>query len=376
MKSVLILANHDVGLYNFRAELIEQLIQQGFDVHFSVPFGEKVHLIEKMGAIYHPAVINRRGRNPLQDLALFFHYLGLIRSLRPSAVLTYTAKANIYGGMACRITGVSQLANITGLGSELSRDGRVASLLRWLYRVGLSKSHTIFFQNESNKLYFLQRGLINARATGAGRPQVMVLPGSGVDVERFRPDPHKEFSDIGKARFLFISRIMKDKGIEEFLDASEKVKRLFPESQMDILGFYESEEYRKRVETLQAQGVIGDVIFSDDTRVEMHQADCVVLPSYHEGMSNVLLEAAASGLPIITSDIPGCREAVIDGCSGYLSEVRDANQLQDRMIRIIHQNSAAKQAMGTAGRKWMMEKFDRNQVIDAYMKCLENILNK
>lgn len=366
MKSVLILANHDVGLYNFRAELIERLIREGIDVRFSVPFGEKVILLEQLGAVYHPVELNRRGKNPLQDLRLLAYYLKLIRSVKPCAVLTYTAKPNIYGGLACRMMDVPQLANITGLGSELQQNGGTAKLLRFLYWVGLHKAQRVFFQNETNHWYFLSHGLANAS-------QAAILPGSGVNTERYRLLKGKTFSDTGSARFLYISRIMRDKGIKELLTAAVGIKAQHPETRFELLGFYESDEYRSEIESLQNQGIIDAVTFSSDTRIQMRDADCVVLPSYHEGMSNVLLEAAASGIPVITTDIPGCREAVVDGLSGYLCNVKDAEDLQAKMEQFIGLTAEEKAAMGIAGRKLMVERFDRNIVIDAYLQSIHEV---
>lgn len=374
MKKILILANHDMGLYNFRFELIQHLIQQGFEVHFSVPVGSKVPLLEGLSAIYHPTEMNRRGKNLFQDISLFTFYLKLIRSLKPVVILSYTAKPNIYGGIASSVLGVPQLANITGLGSELQGNGKSANLLRYLYRIGLRKTRAVFFQNSSNMKYFMEHGLLNAKPLTKNTQRPVTLPGSGVNTDRFKPLEGKVFSDTGSARFLFISRIMQDKGIEEFIAAAKSVKVQYPACQFDILGFYESDTYRKEIESLQKQGVIHSVMLSEDTRIQMADADCVVLPSYHEGMSNVLLEAASSGLSVIATDIPGCREAVLDGVSGYLCVKKDAESLGQQMVRLISRSADEKCAMGLAGRKLMVEQFDRRVVIAAYMREIQEIV--
>lgn len=366
MKKILILANHDVGLYNFRMELIERLISEGFEVHFSVPVGSKVPLIEALGAKFYPVSLNRRGKNPVQDWSLFRYYMGLIRRIRPVAVLTYTAKPNIYGGLACAMLRVKQLANITGLGSELHGNGKVAVLLRWLYRIGLGGAKTVFFQNEWDLSYFTGNGLV-------AQQEAVVLPGSGVNLDRFAPRPGKGFSPAGQARFLFISRIMQDKGIEEFLDAVLSVKRAYPDSCFAILGFYEGDTYQSRIQDLLRDGILESVFFSEDTRVQMADADCVVHPSWHEGMSNVLLEAAASGIPVICSDIPGCQEAVIDGVSGLLHQVRRQESLEDAMKRFIVLSAVEKQAMGLAGRRHAEARFDRQKVVEAYVSRLREL---
>lgn len=367
MKKILILANHDVGLYNFRMELIERLIREGFEVHFSVPDGSKVSLIEAVGAVFHPTSLNRRGKNPLQDLGLLWFYVRLIRHIRPGVVLTYTAKPNIYGGMACKMLRVPQLANITGLGSELHGNGKAAVLLRHLYRVGLKRAKTVFFQNVRDRDYFTENRLLFNQDT-------VVLPGSGVNLERFNPLEEKTFSSAGKASFLFISRIMKDKGIEEFLDAACRVKAEYPACTFTILGFHEGDTYKVRIEKLLEEGVLKSVSFSEDTRLQMADADCVVLPSWHEGMSNVLLEASASGLPIITNDIPGCREAVVEGVSGLLCVAKDTASLVDNLERFVRLSSEEKETMGEAGRRLMEERFDRNRVIEAYVEHISKVV--
>lgn len=374
MVKILILANHDIGLYNFRAELLQRLIDEGYSVHFSVPSGKRVPLIEAMGAVYHKTRINRRGKNPFQDMALLACYLKLIIHLRPAAVLTYTAKPNTYGGIACRLTRVPHLANITGLGSELHRKGYMARIMGWLYRVSLRTTRVIFFQNNSDLEYFIDQKIINQNISLNNSPKLHVLPGSGVNLERFTPDPAKQFSDTGMARFLFIGRIMKDKGIAEFLEAVEVIKSRYPSTQFEILGFYESEAFKFQIESMQNQGLIQSVILSEDIRRQLKTTDCVVLPSHHEGMSNVILEAASSGVPVITTDIPGCREAIINGETGYLCVARNAGHLAEQMERFINLDSDSKRALGRGGRVLMEERFNRKIVIDAYLRELTSLV--
>lgn len=360
-KSILILANHDLGLYNFRIELIQQFINEGYKVFISVPDGEKISLIEELGAIHIPVRMNRRGINILEDSRLLFHYFAEIRSIKPDVLITYTIKPCVYGGIISRVLKIRLLAAITGLGSGLYRDGIAACILRRLYKLGLANAKTVFFENAENMQYFKTHQLIDFNKSRA-----VLLPGAGVNIEKFRPDANRSFSDVGKGKFVFIGRIMKEKGIEEFLGAAELVKSEYPQVKFDIVGFYETHTYRVRIDELQSAGVIDSVIRSDDTRTQMKSADCVVLPSYHEGMSNVLLEAASSGIPIITSDIAGCRESVIDGKSGFLCNVGDAVQLSERMIQYLNLTAEARMEMGNLGRELMRNNFDRTLVSKAY----------
>ncbi len=299
--------------------------------------------------------------NPLQDLALYREYCRLVRRGKPSAVLTYTIKPNIYGGMACAALKVPCLANITGLGSALENPGLLGKLAAFLYRMGLNKDAVVFVQNPSNRDFVLNRRL-------AKEEQVRLLPGSGVNLEHFALLPFPE-----ETGFLFISRVMKEKGIEEFLDAAKKLKAEQPQLTFTILGACE-EDYAGQLAGLVHSGVIEYPGKVPDTRPYLEKAQCQVHPSfYSEGMSNVCLEAAASGRAVITTDHPGCREAVIDGVSGYLVKPRDAASLENAMRAFLALSHEERKAMGLAGRKHMEEHFDRRIVVGEYLEMIRRL---
>lgn len=371
-RSILIFVNHDGSLFNFRIEIIRMLIEEGYSVHFSVPYGPKVPLIKMEGAIFHSSPLQRRSKNPLDDLQLLAHYCHLIRLIKPAVVLSYTSKANIYGGIACRLFRTPQIANITGIGTELYKRNLIGRILSRLYSIGLQKTGYVVFQNEANLKYFYENKILEA--TPETRSRCVLLPGSGVNISKFFPDENKRFQPAQRAHFVFIGRIMRDKGIEEFLTAAERIKEIRAESRFSIIGFYEEDAYKPIVESLISRGIIDYVGHSEDTRIQMREADCLVLPSYHEGLSNVVLEAASSGLPVVTSDIPGCREAVMDGESGILVKVKDVESLVKAMLKICDLTEDQKGSMGMCGRNHVVEHFNRDNVVEFYKEKIERLL--
>lgn len=363
MKKILIIGNNDVGLYNFRKELIERLIMDNFQVIFTVPFGEKVERLKELGAEYYPIEINRRGTNFKEDYIVFKRYKELITRVKPDLILTYTIKPNIYGGIAAKQLHIPCIATITGLGTALQGNGWKTNLIKALYKYGISKNNVVFFQNESNQDFFVKEGMVNGE-------RAVVVPGSGVNTDYFAPAtvPH------GTVNFLFIARLMREKGIEEFLEAAKMIKTKYSNTLFQLLGYYDEDRYKKQVEALVSAGIIEYLGVSDDTRTEMAQADCIVLPSYHEGMSNVLLEGAAFGLPLITTNINGCKEAVEDGVTGFLCEKQKKDSLIDAIDRLMKLDDEQRKEMGQRGREKMIREFSRDLVIEKYTSSIQSIL--
>lgn len=363
MKKILIIGNNDVGLYNFRKELIEELITDGFTVHFTVPYGEKVELLKKTGAAYSPIEINRRGTNFLEDYIVYQQYITLISMVKPDIILTYTIKPNIYGGIAAKRLHIPCIATVTGLGTALQGNSLKTKIIKQLYQYGIKKDEMVFFQNESNKEFFLKQDLVDER-------RITTVSGSGVNTEYFAPEkvPHTSVN------FLFVARLMREKGIEEYLEAAKAIKKKYGNVVFQLLGYYDEDRYKKQVEDLVSEGIVEYLGVSADTRVEMALADCIVLPSYHEGMSNVLLEGAAFGMPLITTDISGCREAVEDGVTGFLCAKQDAESLTAAIEKFLKLDHSQRIEMGRKGREKMIREFDRKLVTEKYIDCIKSIL--
>lgn len=357
---LLILANYDVGLYKFRKELIQTLLHQTHEVVISLPDGTLVRKLEQMGCRFVDTPIDRRGINPLTDFRLLLQYRSLIRRERPDFVITYTIKPNIYGGMVCRFLRVPYAVNITGLGTAFQKRGVLRALVTALYRMGLKRAKVVFFENEDNL-----RFLVRERIVSAG--QACLLPGAGVNLDEFRLLPYPE--DSGVTRFLFMGRVMREKGVDELFAAMERLHTEGVPCILDVLGNYE-EDYTDAMARWEAAGWLRYHGYQPDVRPYIANCHCFVLPSWHEGMANTNLEAAASGRPVITSDIPGCREAVEDGVSGFLCKPQNAESLYQAMKRFLALSQPQRQSMGQAGRKRMETIFDKKAVVRATIKEL------
>ncbi len=360
-KRILILANSSSGLYEFRGELILALLREGYTVSASLPETEEKERLERLGCRVILTPFERRGMNPLKDLALYREYRKLLKTEKPFLVLTYTIKPNAYGGLACRRAGIPYLANITGLGSALESGGLIGAAAAFLLKRGLKAASAIFVQNRMNLEFVLKKGL-------GKKGQVRLLPGSGVNLERFSPLAFPE-----KTGFLFVSRVMREKGIEEFLSVAEKIKAENKKIKFTVLGACE-EDYSERLKRLSAQGVIEYPGKVPDTRPWLKEAQCQIHPSfYSEGMSNVCLEAAASARAVITTDHPGCRETVLDGVSGFLVRPGDASSLEEAVRKYLDLSLEERQAMGLAGRRHMEEHFDRKLVVESYLREIKAV---
>lgn len=364
---ILVLTNSGGGLYLFRRELMQRLVNEGHRVTVSVPSGEYDAQIRSLGCELLPCgLLDRRGINPLTDLKLYTYYRRLLRDRQPDVVLTYTIKPDIYGAYACRKEKIPYISTVTGLGSVFEGDGIKKRLLRAvvvrMYRAALKDCRCLFFQNRANQQVFAAHGIKAKRQR--------LVNGSGVDLTAFPEHPLSAAGDGASGppvQFAFIGRVMREKGIEEYLSAAAHIKKRYPETTFHVCGAKE-EEYRGRLELAVQKGVVtyhGDIA---DTAAFLKGIHCVVLPSYHEGMNNVLQEAAASGRAAITTDIPGCREIVEDSKTGFLICVRDVNTLTEAMERFLHLSQEERDAMGRTARRKMEREFDRKLVTDAYMK--------
>lgn len=360
---VLILTNDLGGLYSFRKEVVKAVRDLGHGVVISAPLESKVQYFETIGCEMVETPFNRKGMNPIQDLGLMLRYRRLIKKIRPDVVLSYTIKPNLYGGMACRLRRVPQLANITGLGSAVENPGWLQKLTIVLYKIGLKRTSVVFFQNKANKEFCEQHKMVKGRS--------ILIPGSGVNLNHHAQKPYPDKDD--PIAFIFISRMLREKGIEEYLGAAERIKDKYPSVQFHILGACE-EAYEERLKGLQDKGVVVYHGPQPDVRPYIAQIHCTVHPSFYpEGMSNVLLESCATGRPIITTDRPGCGEIVEDGRNGYVVKAKDVVGLTKTIEKFINLPYEQKVLMGQEARKKVEREFDRQIVIDAYLNEINKI---
>lgn len=355
-KKILILANIDVSIYNTRRELIERLLNEGYEVYISCLYGERVRKLERLGCKYIKTNFSRHGTNPYDELKLLLFYRKIIREISPNIVLTYSIKQNIYGGMAANLLKIPFLANITGLGPALDNEGIMKQLTVLLYKISFSKVACVFFQNIHN-LEFFKKNNVQIK-------NQKLIPGSGVNLDEYKV---LDYPDDDIVRFLYLSRVVKEKGIDHYLEAASIIKKKHPNTEFHICGFCE-DSYKDKMNKLNDNENIIYHGMVNNTKKIYKITHCTVHPSFYpEGMSNVLLESCASGRPIITTKNIGCEEVVDSGINGYLIDIKDTDSLVSAMNDFLKLSFEEKKRMGENGREKVVNEFDRQIVIDSYM---------
>ena len=359
-KRVLILANSLGGLYDFRNEFVEALLKEN-EVYISVPDEVRKKEICAEGAHVIHTDVNRRGVNPLEDARLYLSYRSLMKKLKPDLVVTYTIKPNIYGGFCAGRMHIPCLSTVTGLGTAFEKTGIFLKLIVWMYRAGIRKADCVFFQNAENRQIFDRYHI-------KGHRDRLVM-GSGVNLTRHCFEPYPEGDET---HFLYVGRVMRDKGILEYIAAARALHsdRVF----FDILGACD-EDYQDMLDSLEQEGVIRQLGFHTDVHPYLKTASAIVIPSYHEGMCNSLMEAAATGRPVIASDISGCRETFEDGKTGFGFAPKDANALIAALQRFLALSYEERSNMGRAAREKMEREFDRTHITAAYMDEVHRNIN-
>jgi len=371
-KEVWVAINTTWNIFNFRRSLIAALREAGFRVVAYAPPDDYVGRVETICSRYIPMQLDNASTHPLRELTTLWRMVRLLRLEKPALLLTYTPKVNIYLALAARVWGIPVVANVSGLGFGFAADGGVKRIMLALYRIAFLSPKRIFFQNAEDRATFLDAEL-------AKEAQAALLPGSGVDVSRFSPRP--KVRDDGTFVFLMVSRLIWEKGVGEYVAAARLLKADFPSVSFRLLGFLDvlspSAISRGEVEAWVLEGVIEYLGHSDDTATAYAETDCVVLPSYYrEGVPRTLLEGASMGLPAITTDMPGCRQAVANGETGLLCKARDATSLAEAMRRILLMTDDERTAMGTKARARIVREFDEKIVVARYMEVVKGILGE
>lgn len=356
MKKVLIIVNHDIVIYNFRKELVQRLIDENYEVHILSPMGDKIPKLQAMGAYHIENVIDRKTTNPFKDLKLLKSYKRVMKDLRPDVVLTYTIKPNIYGGFAAKALKIPYIANITGLGSALENKGILQLITTKLYRRAFKKVSVVFFQNTENRQFFINKRIAN-------KDTYRLIPGSGVNLEEF---PYTPYSQDETIKFVYIARVMKEKGIDLYLDAASHYKDN-KKVEFHICGFLE-EDYLDRLKSLSEQNVIIYHGMVNDIREVIKDMHATIHPSYYaEGMSNALLESASMGKPVFGSDRSGIKEIICDEVTGYTFEPKNTEMLIEKIDKFLNLSFNKKEKMGRLGRIKMEKDFDREIVVKSYL---------
>ena len=360
MAKVLLLINSSGGLYDFRNEFVKALAAE-HEVYVSMPDDVKEKELKEEGCRIIKTAINRRGINPIEDLKLYRTYVKMMKEIRPDLVVTYTIKPNVYGGYAAGRLKIPYIATITGLGGAFDRTGLLLKLVVTMYRAGLKRAACVFFQNEENRGIFQNMGIM-------GKKTRMVM-GSGVNLERHC---YEKYPSGEETHFLFVGRVMKERGILEYIEAA---KRLHSDQVFfDIMGYCD-EDYQELLDTLEKEGVIKQIGFHTEVHWFLAAASAIVVASFHEGMSNALIEGASTGMTVIASNISGCKEAFEEGVTGFGFTPGKPEELIDAMEKFLSLSVQERAQMGQRGREKMEREFDRKMVTGEYMDEVSQILS-
>lgn len=360
-------ANSGWNLANFRSGLIRDLRANGYAVLAVAPDDGNRQRLAELGADFRLIGVDSSGSSVLKDVRLVLDYLRVMRAERPQAFLGFTIKPNIYGSIAAGLLGIPVVNNISGLGTAFIKRGPLTAVVTMLYRLALGRSRRVFFQNPDDRDMFLAKGLVRPERT-------QVIPGSGIDLTRFAPAPTQPRSGDDGLRFLFVGRLLRDKGIGEFVEAATMLRDQWPGTRFQILGFADADNRTAvpsaEIARWRSDGIVEYLGDTRDVRPFLEQADCVVLPSYREGLPRSLLEASAMARPMIATDVPGCREVVTDGDTGFLCEARSAESLAAAMERMLRTSAQDRLGMGKRARARVERDFDEALVTKAYLAVL------
>ncbi len=367
---VILVANTSWYLHNFRLGLIKALLARQYVVSTLAPEDEFSDKLRETGCLHFHLTMDNKGLNPVGDLMMKKKLSEIYREINPDLILHYTIKPVIYGSTAAAKLNIPFINNITGLGTAFIKRNWVTWLVKWLYRLSQKNANQVFFQNTDDKELFKREKLIPENV-----PQD-VIPGTGINTDHFNVRPYPESNPV---TFLLIARLLWDKGVGEFVEAARQIKLEFGDVRFQLLGFLDVSNRttisRDQMQIWIKQGIIEYLGETDDVRPYIADADCVVLPSYREGLPRTLLEAAAMGRPIIATDVTGCREVVQNGVNGYLCKARDANDLAEKMKDIIMLSTGERKEMGLKGREKVERYFDEKIIVEKIINRIESFLN-
>ncbi|MEM8528910.1 MAG: glycosyltransferase family 4 protein [Bacteroidota bacterium] len=370
--TVAIVLNTAWNIYNFRLGLAKHLMEAGHRVIAIAPPDAYVEDIEKVGChFYSLPNLKRKGTNPFSDLRLTYNLYKIYRTEQVDVVLHYTVKPVVFGTLAAKLAGVKAINTLTGLGYAFISDGFVSKIVRNLYRVSLRFSHKVLFQNRDDRQLFLEHNLVSKKLTG-------IVHGSGINTDRFKPSV-KDLTN-GATRFLFIGRLLYDKGVKEFIEAAKQILNRYPNAQFHVIGELDTGNPStidpNELKEWRSEGIIRYHGRMDDVRPHVAKCDALVLPSYREGLPRVMLEGMSMAKPLIATDVPGCRETVEEGRNGFLVKVKDSQTLFKAMEKMILMSKEERRAMGNYGRHMALERFDERQIVKRYLTLIEETVKK
>lgn len=356
-RKVLLAGSSEVSIYNFRKELVERLIDEGFEVIIASPYGSKFDELIAKGCIFIDTPMNRRSKDMIKDVSLFKTYVDIMKKYKPDVLITYTIKPNLYASLAAQMMSIPYIMNITGLGTEIERDGISGKIIVKMLKPLLIRSNCVFFQNTVHIDYFKKLGCI--------KDNYRLVAGSGVNIYEHRPIAYPEHGE--DVVFLYVGRLMPEKGIRELVKATKNATKENKNIKVYALGFCE-ESFKETFKKINADNTVKHLDYTKDVDSVIAKCDAVILPSYHEGMSNALLEGASCARPLLASNVPGCREIINDGETGLLFTARDSSDMAKKMLEFAKLNREKRIEMGKKSRKKIEKEFDRDKVVDDMMQ--------
>jgi len=368
-KTIAVVANCAWNIYNFRMSLMRALRQEGYRVVAIAPADEYVDKVTNDGFEFYDIELSPKGTNPISDIKTVWQLFILYRKLKPCCVLQYTVKPNIYGNFAAFLADVPSFNTVTGLGTLFLSDNISSKIGRLLYRLAFALSSKVFFQNNDDLLLFVDSKIVNAK-------KAALVSGSGIDTEYFAYSEKNRTDEVFV--FLLIARMLWDKGVGEFVEAARELRENGCNAVFRLMGPVDVQNpsaiSRAQVDEWVKSGLVEYIGARDDVRTAVAEADCVVLPSYREGLPKVLLEASCMGRPIIATDVPGCKELVVDGVNGFLCKIKNSKDLASAMKNMISLTDDKRVAMGKFGRKMVCETFSSSKVCEVYIDSIKNLI--
>lgn len=372
-KTIAIVINTSWNIFNFRMGLLKALKDEGYNIVAIAPYDFHTEKLIDYGFEYHDINMNNKGTNPIEEFRLLREFYKVYKEVNPDLLLQYTIKPNVYGSLAASLLDIPVISNISGLGTVFLNKKPSSIIARLLYKLALHRKapKKVFFQNQNDRALFIKSKLVKKKKTD-------ILPGSGIDTEKFKP-VESTAHESKKLHFLFIARLIRDKGLGEYVEAARMLKRKYPEAVFNILGTYypgnPTAVTHDEIEMWEAEGIIHHLGATDEVSAMIAEHDCVVLPSYREGLARVLLEGASMAKPIVTTNVPGCKDVVDDGITGYLCDVKDADSLAQQMEKLLLLSVDERSEMGRRGREKVIAEFDEKIVIEKYKKEIKKIFS-
>jgi len=364
-KKIALVSSKDYNFYNFRSEMILKLVEMGYDVTLICPYGKKIDYFTERGCSFEGHTMDRRGTNAFKDLKLIADYYKILKKVKPELVLTYTTKSSVYSGLVCRLLRIPYIVNNAGLITNHNYGFVVGKTLNMLYKFGFGKASCMMYQNT------MERDALNKLLKN--KIPYHDIPGSGVNLNQF--SCHDYPSDENPVIFNYVARVVSIKGIGEYLKCAEQIHKEYPNTLFMIYGGYDDECYRPEIERLEKEGAVKYAGVQMDMIPCIVKAHAAIHASYYEGMTNVVLEHGAIGRPTIGSNIPGIKEGIDDGVSGYLFEAKNVDSLVESVRKFMNLSLEEKKAMGLASRKKMEKEFNREIVTNIYVDEIKRILS-